>query len=233
MESTRPETPWQRYLRLMEERPEAFIQSPLLPIVTDPEEAAAFTRRTGRAIGVVYESPYRLLVVDLVRGPEGPFAFERILPKAQGAAVVLLPRWKGKFVLLEQYRHALRGCQTAFPRGFGEDGLTPAENACKELWEELRAQVIAQRPLGRIAIDSGLTGNHTEAILCEITEPDPPVQYEEIQGMVCLTPAELEARIAAGAIDDGFTLAAFALFRADAAGNGACRPPEFPADSRE
>ena len=208
------ETPWTRYLRLMEERPEAFVQSSLLPIETDPELAADFTARTGREIGVLYESPYRLLAVDLVRGPEGLFAYERILPAARGDGVVVVPVWEGKLVLLEQFRHAPRRLQTAFPRGFGEDGLTAEENACKEIREELRAEVLARRPLGRILPDSGLTGGETHAVLCRISEPRPEIGYEEIYGMSCLTPEELEREIAAGRIDDGFTLAAWALCRA-------------------
>ena len=84
-----PRDPWSRYLRLMEERPEAFAQSPSLPIITDPREAEAFTARTGRQLGVLYESPYRILLVDLVQGPKGPFAYERILPASTGAFLAM------------------------------------------------------------------------------------------------------------------------------------------------
>lgn len=214
MNHIKPETPWTRYLRLMEERPSAFADSPILPIETDPEEIARFTAHTGRTIGVVYESPYRLMVVDLVRGPEGLFAYERVLPAAHGAAIVAVPVWEGKFVLLKQFRHALRSVQTAFPRGFGENGLSAEENTRKEVWEELHAQVLEQRPLGKIAADSGLTGGEAHVILCRITRPEPPLQYEEIQGMACLNREELEREIACGHISDGFTLSAYALYRA-------------------
>lgn len=214
MDHALSETPWTRYLRLMEERPAAFAESPLLPIVTDPELVREFTARTGREIGVLYESPYRMLVVDLVRGPEGLFAYERILPVSQGASVVAVPVWEGRLVLLEQFRHALRRCQIAFPRGFGEDGLSAEENARKEVREELRSEVLSQCPLGLMEADSGLTGGTAHVILCQVTEPKPELQYEEIQGVVCLTPAELEREIAAGRIRDGFTLSAWALCRA-------------------
>lgn len=214
MNDAKPETPWIRYLRLMEERPEAFTADPFLPIETNPELVAQFTARTGRTIGVVYESPYRLMVVDLVRGPEGLFAYERVLPAAQGAAIVAVPMWKGNFVLLEQFRHALRDVQTAFPRGFGENGLSAEENAQKEVWEELHAQVLEQRPLGKIVADSGMTGGETHAILCRITKPELPLGYEGIYGMVCLSQEELEREIACGHINDGFTLSAYALYRA-------------------
>lgn len=214
MNHTESDTPWTRYLRLMEERPEEFISGPVLPIETDPQEIARFTARTGRTIGVVYESPYRLMVVDLVRGPEGLFAYERLLPAVRDAAVVAVPVWEGKFVLLKQFRHALRGVQAAFPRGFGEKGLSAEENTRKEVWEELHAQVLEQRPLGRITADSGLAGGEAHVILCRITRPEPPLQYEGIQGMICLSRDELEREISCGHINDGFTLSAYALYLA-------------------
>lgn len=227
-----PEDPWARYLRLLEERPEAFAPDPGLPIITDTREAAAFTARTGRPLGVLYESPYRLLVVDLVRGPCGPFAYERILPASTGAAVVLMPLWEGRFVLLRQFRHALRAGQLAFPRGYGEDGLSPEENARKELAEELRSEAAALESLGRVTPDSGMTGTRAHVFLCRITRPRPPLGYEEIQGMVCLSPGELGERIAAGEIDDGFTLAAYGLWtakgsRSDLAGKLAAAEEEI------
>lgn len=206
-------SPWSRYLRLMEERPQAFAPSPLLPIETDPKIIAEFTARTGKAIGVVYESRYQMMVVDLIRGPEGLFPYERVLPAAQGDAVVAVPVWDGKFVLLEQFRHTLRRCQIAFPRGFGEGGLSAEENVRKEIQEELRAEVLAQRPLGRIAPDSGLTAGEACVILCSITEPKPVPHYEAIQRVLCLSPAELERQIASGQISDGFTLSAYTLYQ--------------------
>lgn len=206
--------PWERYLQLMEERPDAFAPDPALPIETDPAAAAAYTARTGRTVGVVYESPYHLMVVDLVRGPEGLFPYERVLPAVPRGAVVLAPLWEGKFVLLHQFRHALRACQLAFPRGFGEPGLSEEENTRKELREELGAEALSLKPLGQIVADSGLSGGGAQAMLCHITQPHPPLQYEGIQGMVCLTPEELGREIALGHINDGFTLSAYALFRA-------------------
>ncbi len=207
-----PRDSWSRYLRLMEERPEAFAQSPSLPIITDTREAEAFTARTGRQLGVLYESPYRILLVDLVQGPKGLFAYERLLPASTGAAVVALPLWEGRFILLRQFRHALRDSQLAFPRGYGEDGLSPEENVRKELAEELQTEAVGLENLGQIAPDSGMTGVRAQAFLCRVAQPKIPVGYEEIQGMVSLTPEELEKKIASGEIDDGFTLAAYGLW---------------------
>ena len=149
---------------------------------------------------------------DLVQGPKGLFAYERILPASTGAAVVALPLWEGRFILLRQFRHALRDSQLAFPRGYGEDGLSPEENVRKELAEELQTEAVVLENLGQIAPDSGMTGARAQVFLCRVAQPNIPVGYEEIQGMVSLTPEELEEKIASGEIDDGFTLAAYGLW---------------------
>lgn len=211
--SDRLDTPLVRYQRLMGERPQAFAPSHLFPIETDPEIIANFTAHTGQPVGVIYESPYQILVVDLIRGPNGLFTYERVLPTAQGDPVVAIPIWEGRFVLLEQFRHPLRRCQIAFPRGFGEDGLSAEENVCKEIREELQSTVLAQRILGHVTTDSGLSAGSACVVLCRITEPKPVPEYEGIRRAICLTSAELEHQIADKQIDDGFTLSAYALYQ--------------------
>lgn len=59
------------YFCLMQERPDAFIQSPVLPIVTDKQRMITFMKRTQKQLGVVYKSPFRLMVVDLIAGVNG------------------------------------------------------------------------------------------------------------------------------------------------------------------
>lgn len=205
-------SPWERYCELMSERPEAFAQNTLLPIITNPDAVADFVARTGREIGVVYESPYRLMVVDLVQGPNGPFAYERLLPVSKGMGVVIMPFWQGKCVLLQQYRHALRDFQLAFPRGFGENGLSPEENAAKEIAEELQAEVFGLAPLGHITPDSGLTNSSAAVFLAQISKPKLMANYEEIIEIVALSLRELDNAICKGRIQDGFTLAARGLY---------------------
>lgn len=59
------------YFDLMHERPDAFIQSPVLPIVTDKQRMITFMERTQKQLGVVYKSPFHLMVVDLIAGVNG------------------------------------------------------------------------------------------------------------------------------------------------------------------
>lgn len=200
------------YLALMERHPEYFRQSELLPIETDVEKIRAFTQRTGRKIGVVYRSEYNLLVTDLIRGEgEHCYVYERVIPAEQGG-VVVIARYGDRFVLLKQYRHALRAFQYAFVRGFGERSVSPAENAAKEVSEELGTGVTDCVYLGSVCADSGLTAGEASVFLCTIRQPV-ETHREGIEEVLLLTQRELEQMMAEGKISDGFTLAAYALFQ--------------------
>lgn len=59
------------YFDLMHERPNAFTQSPILSIVTDKQRMLTFMERTQKQLGVVYKSPFHLMVVDLIAGVNG------------------------------------------------------------------------------------------------------------------------------------------------------------------
>ena len=209
-----PTKEWAAYLELVRERPELFRQDERLSIVFDEDTVKAFVAATGKPIGVAYRSPYSMMVVDLVRVPGGePFAYERLVPAATGSAVVTIPRYENQFVLLRQFRHAMRGEQYAFPRGFGEDGLAAEENAAKELGEELGAPVLSTERLGTIVSDSGISGNGVAVVLCRIGRPECRKNYEGIQGLTLLDEAALRSLIASGNVNDGYTLAAWTLLQ--------------------
>lgn len=204
---------WRRYLELIQERPQMFVNEGELVILTDEDVVEQFERETGKTIGVVYESPFHLMVVDLVKNPQGQcFAYERLMPAVGTGAVVAIPVLENKFVLLHQYRHALRRKQFAFPRGFAEPGISSAQNVLKELKEELGANVKSSQLIGTVVADSGIDGNEVSVYLCELENAELHYQYEGIENIELLTPEELECWIADGKIDDGFTLAAFCLY---------------------
>lgn len=219
---------WERYLQLVDERPECFKQPDAqdgegaLEIILDETAVRQFSKRSGTTIGVVYESPYSILVVDLVRDARGSlFSYERLLPAVRTGAVVAIPRIDGRYVLLRQFRHATRGLQLAFPRGFGERGISGASNARKELLEEIGATVGETRSLGRIVANSGISGDSVEVFLCEVSKIDPTIGHEGIAGIVLLTEDEVRAAISSGRIDDGFTLGAWSLLSSNPSSAGA------------
>lgn len=204
---------WCAYLQLREERPEAFLPSSQLPIETDEKIVQQYVEETGKKIGVLYQSAYSLLVVDLIQDARGGyFTYERILPAVTTGAVVAAAICEGKFVLLKQYRHALRAYQYAFVRGFGEPGISPAENVKQEIKEETGADILNVQYLGNVVADSGLCGNKADVYLCEVQNIDCQYHYEGIEDLVLLTEDELKVWIQEGKINDGFTLAAYSLY---------------------
>lgn len=205
---------WQEYLELMRQRPAAFLQSEHLEIITEEAMVERYVKETQKPVGVLYKSDYNMLVVDLVKNENQQlFTYERLLPKVQSGAVAVIAVWNKSFVLLKQYRHALRAEQYAFPRGFGEEGISAEENVKKEICEELGAQVREMTCLGTVYADSGLTGNPVKVYMCEVHSVKEKLGYEGITEVTLLSEGELEQWIAEGRITDGFTLAAYSLYR--------------------
>lgn len=212
-----------RALRKSEPEPKKyFAESSIYPIanVEDSDLTAQLIRQEElfhRKYGLVYQSKYNTMIVDPIEGENGIFPYERVLPTGKNG-VVIIARYKGTFVLLKQYRHAIRRMQYAFPRGFAEeDDKTPADNAIRELQEEIHA-VITKSPvfLGRIVADSGLTGGCAYVYSVDIDSLELVEDHEGIVAIEQLSDRELTSWINEGKIDDGFTLGAYALYKCEA-----------------
>lgn len=205
---------WKEYLNLIEERPELFRSNNELNIVMDYELVREFEKNTGRKIGIVYQSRYNLLVVDLVENTNGDrFAYERLIPAVKKGAVIAIPIYEGNFVLLKQYRHAIRQFQYAFPRGFGEKGISLKENLKKEMKEEIGADINRVYHVGAVVADSGIGSNQVDVFVCDITKPQLKLHYEQIKEIKMLAEPELVKWISEGKITDGFTLSGYALYK--------------------
>lgn len=217
--SSKRQSSWEKYLAVVESDsptgPPDSEGPAALRIVTDRAAVLQYEASAeGRPIGIAYSSPYNQLLVDLVEDGQGRrFAYERVVPAAKNA-VVIVPRFEGDFVLLRQFRHALRDYQLCFPRGYGEPGVSACDNAEKELFEELKVWPLGpMKHLGSMVADSGLSGGRIEVFACDVPAPNPDVGYEEIDSCIIVSPAELDELIADGQIDDGFTLSALTLLR--------------------
>lgn len=207
---------WKEYLELAEKRPALFAKNEALEIIFDKEIINRYAEEHDAKLGVAYTSNWHMMVVDLVKDINGRvFPYERIVPTSDGSPVVIVPCYEDKYVLLRQFRHALRKEQLAFPRGFGEDGLDAVENAKKELVEELNAAVIDDSVivLGQVTADSGLTAGVVSVVGCKIMNYDLKRGYEEIEDVILVTDDELQNMIRAGRITDGFTLSAYEMWR--------------------
>lgn len=147
---------WDLYMKLRKSRPYEFRNTGDLRIIIDEEIIREFEEKNNVKIGVVYSSTYHLMVVDLVEDNLGnKFTYERLLPVVENGAVVVIPKIDDKFVLLKQYRHALRDYQFGLPRGFAKVEVSAEENAKKELEEELGSITVdLPKFLGTVIADS-------------------------------------------------------------------------------
>lgn len=208
------------YFDLMENRPDLFRDSELIPIEKDIETIRRFSAQTGKKIGVLYHSQYNMLITDLITPANGsPYVYERIVPHAEGG-VVAVAKYQGKFVLLKQFRHSFRDFQYCFVRGYGEQGISAEENAAKELSEEIEGVVNRCIFLGKLTADSGLSSGITSVYLCEVQSAARKIGFEGIQDIILLDEQELVHWIESGKINDGFTLSAYTLYCAYVNRNG-------------
>ena len=173
-----------------------------------------------RTYGVVYQSRFHRLVVDpIVRtdakdGKGAFFPYERVIPVADGGGVVVVALYESRHVLIRQFRHAPRKEQVGYVRGFSEPGARPEEDAQRELEEEIAGRVAGSpRLLGAIEPDSGFQASDTAVVLVELSSYGRLQSEEGVREVLEVEEAELVGMIARGEIDDGFTLAAFQLYR--------------------
>jgi ADP-ribose pyrophosphatase len=214
-----------RYRRLQEDLPEIFVNPPGAPItlllapseVAAAEEAAAerLTRSGLPAAwsetGVVYLDPWVMVLRDAVRTPTGALGtYSRTVHTGNTAGVVVLPLYRGEVVLLRHFRHSTRDWHLEVPRGFGTPGAAPAEDARRELQEEIGVVAATLEPLGMVHPDTGQSANSAHLFCAAIADaPRLADENEGIDAIRVVAPAELAALIAAGTVTDGFTIAAF------------------------
>lgn len=209
------------YFSLMEARPELFTHSELYPICTDRRTLLTFEEETGRPAGLVFDNlPYYQTVADLILG-EPPYIYGRVIyPDPSVGGTVMIPLLEAadgpRYGLLQVYRHSIRGLSGGeFPRGYQCQGISPEENAKKELWEELAIppeQVTELTFLGRTRPDTGLSGAQVSIYLARVTAaPTPSLGYEGITGLEWLSQEELLRRLRTGEITDGLTQSAALL----------------------
>lgn len=209
------------YFALMEARPEEFAPDALYPICTSRRQLLEFEEATGRPAGLVFDNlPYYQMVADLILG-DPPYLYGRVLyPDSGVGGTVMIPLLETaegpRYGLLQDHRHSLRGPSGGeFPRGFLCQGLSPEENAKKELREELGIlpeQVAGLTFLGHTRPDTGLSGARVAVYLARLTASSAPsLGHEGITGLEWLSREELFRRLRAGVITDGLTQSALLL----------------------
>jgi ADP-ribose pyrophosphatase len=214
----------ERYEAVHRKWPALFVNPPgaAYEILFDPSqvnaaEAADATRLEARGLpaawartGVVYEDAYTIVVRDAVRRPDSSLGtYARTLPASGGAGAAVLPLLDGKIVLLRQFRHATRSEQLEIPRGFGEPGVTAADQARAELREEIQAEADSLVSLGGLHPNTGAASGCTELFLANIHGFGEPQTAEGILRIELQPPGVVAESIRDGGITDSFTIGAF------------------------
>ncbi len=208
----------EEYLMLAKERPHLFTNEGL-EVILDKDVIEEFEANGGREIGIAYESPWRYLLVDLVRNSAGKlFAYERVVPVKTGG-VAILPVYDGEIVLIREYRHPVQGYRWEIPRGFGSQGITSRQNAAKELAEETGIKSAKFRQLGKMNTDSGLTSDQVDLFLAEVEELSISLENKErteaIERVRLFSKEEIREMIRDHEMVDSFTLSALSIYLLD------------------
>lgn len=164
-------------------------------------------------IGLLLEDQYIIVLRDLVEFPNGcRNGYVRMIPRADllgGIGVIMLPIFNDKILLINHFRHSTRRWHLEIPRGYGEPGLSGAENAQKELKEEVGGITSELIPLGFLYPETGFESQRVELFLARLASVGLPETDEGIESFVWLTVREMEDWIACEKVTDGFTLATY------------------------
>jgi ADP-ribose pyrophosphatase len=218
-----------RYYQLLDSHPELFSDRPHRPIVRDPATLEAYAAEHQVVLGVACQTPYLWLINDLVhsRTPAGGMLahpYLRLIDPPQAAAgpgvvVVATVPAPGtpsgqQVVLVEQERHATGTAELELPRGFGEPGTPPADQALCELRQETGYIGMQATYLGTTLTNSGISDGSVSFFHIPVTsrvDAEPEVQEAVLRSLL-LPIDELWSRIDSGAIRDAFTVQALALY---------------------
>ncbi len=165
---------------------------------------------------MAFQDQYLLILRDAVRFPNGTLGtYLRMTSMAEDVpGVIILPIYEGKIVLERHYRHGPRAWLVEIPRGFGEEGLTPEENAQRELKEEIGADIVRLESLGIMRPDASSIGGYDCLFFAELASLGALDAGEGISNLIFVDLEEFHRMIADGDITDGFTLCAYARARA-------------------
>ncbi|MER7460973.1 NUDIX hydrolase [Micromonospora sp. NPDC126480] len=215
---------WSDYADLRRLLPERFVNpsGAAVEILDEPEQVTAAEQAKADALrarglptewsrtGVVFRDEYVVLVRDPVRFPGGGLGtYIRSMPGTGGDGVVLLPVLDGAVVLVEHFRHATRDWHLEAPRGFGEAGVPAAEQAARELREEIGVEPVRLVDLGVLHPDTGTATDRVQLYLAEIAGLGDLGTGEGIRSARRYPAEEVGRLIRDGVVTDSFTIAAW------------------------
>jgi ADP-ribose pyrophosphatase len=208
------------YLELGRRRPELFAnpEGQIYEILAERGEIAAAREAARRErgsqglpaedtrVGVLSEDPYLLALRDAVRFPDGGLGLYNRLVVPPGVAI--LPLLGERIVLIHRFRHGTRGFHYEIPRGMAAHPGDPAEDARRELEEEIGTAPRELVPLGRMHPSSGVVNESITLFLARVDRLGRPDRHEAIATLEAYPVAEVERMVDDGRLSDGPSLAA-------------------------
>lgn len=167
-------------------------------------------------VGIVYQDQYTMMLRDAVRFPDGSLGtYIRLVSEENSPpGVIILPLHQDHVLLIRHFRHATRTWHMEIPRGFGTQGFSAEENACRELKEEIGAIPSRIVSLGQIYPNTGMSLECDEIFYVEVESYGDAEALEAIAEIQPTPVPEFERMIRENVITDGFTLAAYARAKA-------------------
>ena len=151
---------------------------------------------------------------------DGRRAYREVV-RHPGAVALVVRRADGKFIFVRQFRSGIQRVMLEVVAGLLDSGEEPAVAAARELREETGYVAEGLRVLGAVYPTPGYVDERIDLFLAEV--PDRPasrqLDHDERIEVEALTADEFRALLRAGGVQDGKTLAAWALF--EAMGRGA------------
>lgn len=214
------------YKQIQQLHPELFRNDfGYLTIITDPEEIHLWQEQTRiqltessqpldwADIGILLQDPFTTFLRDLVEfAPGVRRGYSRLINTADlrgGQAVVAFPLFKGKVILLHQFRHTTRSFHFEVPRGFGEPGIAAKDQVYKEIEEEIHGEIWRMVDLGPYHNNTGMECGEVELFYIELERYGKPSKIEGIKSVYEFDLEIFEGMVRDGKITDGFTIAAY------------------------
>lgn len=200
----------ERYFELVDLMPQKFVNNELIPICLNKDLLLKYQKNYNLKLGLLYENTWFCVINDLILQKNGSFfLYMRLLSKGEYTGSIIIPYCNNKILLLNQFRHGTRKFEYEFPRGGFEIGLSPLENAKKEIQEEIGSAVENMIFLGTTISDSSLGTGEVYIYKCYL--PCIPTVFQKEEGIdscILVSQKELLELVASNKIRDGFTLSA-------------------------
>ena len=164
-------------------------------------------------VGVLAEDYYiGHIVRDAVRFSDGRYGlYNRVV--ATGGITVLPVLADGSIALIRIFRHPVRRWFLEAPQGLLTANADSAEEARRELMEEMQAEATDVIPLGSIYTSTAMTSEQLKMFVARISGTGEPQRSEGIERVVTIAKGDIDRLLLDGTICDGATTALIAHSR--------------------